>query len=252
MKISNTLFASTVTSTFIALLPSFSSTAFAFAFSSPNASLDNQLTTASSTTFEYEVNTEEAFASSTFPIEPDDLINRAKEVLSKEINLGVGDGGKCLSPDFIFRAQFVEVEKEGYINALKSFNLQDSFDIQPNFFGFSVDPMQTNRVWFFSRSVASHTGAFAGVEATGKVLTLPPQTFHLDFDEDGLIKEVGFYTVDRAQGNTGGLGGAFAYFYGVGKPLPFPEGKPYKASFKYRMIQKIGNIMQKIQKKKKD
>ena len=31
---------------------------------------------------------------------------------------------------------------------------------------------------------------------------------------------IGFYTVDRRQGNTGGLGGAFGYFYGTGNPLP--------------------------------
>ena len=113
-------------------------------------------------------------------------------------------------------------------------------------------PMQTNRVWFYSRTVATHNNEFAGVAPTGNVLTMPPQSFHLDFDDNGLLKEVGFYTVDRAQGNTGGLGGAFAYFYGVGKPLPFPEAKPYKPSFRYRMIQKIGGLMEKLQKKKKD
>lgn len=110
--------------------------------------------------------------------------------------------------------------------------------------------MQTNRVWFYSRSVSTQIDTFQGVEPTDKVLTLPPQCFHLDFNENGLIKEVGFYTVDRAQGNTGGLGGAFAYFYGVGKPLPFPEAKPYKPSFRYRMLQKIGNLAEKLQKKK--
>ena len=201
------------------------------------------------TTFDLEVDTEELFASSTFPIEPDDLIARAKEVLSDNVSLGTKDNGECLAEDFVFRAQFVEVDKEGYLNALGNFKLEDSFDINPNFFGFNVDPMQTNRVWFFSRSIAKHTGTFAGVEATNKELVLPPQTFHLDFDEKGLIKEVGFYTVDRAQGNTGGLGGAFAYFYGVGKPLPFPEARPYKPSFKYRMIQKLGRFLARFQKK---
>ena len=52
------------------------------------------------------------------------------------------------------------------------------------------------------------------------VLTLPPQLLHLDFNNDGKVTEFGFYTVDRRQGNTGGLGGAFGFFYGVGRPLP--------------------------------
>ena len=48
-----------------------------------------------------------------------------------------------------------------------------------------------------------------GKPPTGKELELPPQLFHLDFTEAGLVREIGFYVVDRRQGNTGGLGGAF-------------------------------------------
>lgn len=198
---------------------------------------------------DYEVNSEELFASSTFPIKPDDLIERAKEVLSEKVNIGTADGGVCLADDFTFRAQFVEIKKEGYLNALKNFDLQKSFDIKPNFFGFTVDPMQTNRVWFYSRSVSKQIDTFQNVEPIDKVIKLPPQCFHLDFNEDGLIKEVGFYTADRAQGNTDGLGGAFAYFYAVGKPLPFPEAKPYKPSFRYSMLQKFSKLAEKLQKK---
>merc|ERR1712118_451640 len=54
-----------------------------------------------------------------------------------------------------------------------------------------------------------------------KEIINPPQCMHLDFTADGLVKEFGFYTVDRRQGNTGGLGGAFAFFYGVGRSPPF-------------------------------
>jgi hypothetical protein len=73
-------------------------------------------------------------------------------------------------------------------------------------------------------------------------LTLPPQLFHMDFNEDGLVKEFGFYIVDRIQGNTGALGGAFGYFYGVGKPLPIRECQPFKPSFRFRMLDLIGKI----------
>merc|ERR1719356_250982 len=110
--------------------------------------------------------------------------------------------------------------------------------------------MQTNRVWFYGRSISKQTAPFAGVEPANRVLTLPPQSFHLDFNKDGLVKEVGFYTVDRAQGNTGGLGGAFAYFYGVGRPLPFKEANPYRPSFRYWTIQQFGKFFAMFQKKK--
>jgi hypothetical protein len=140
----------------------------------------------------------------------DDLILRAKQILGPEIALGTKDGGECLADNFEFCAAVVgPLPKEEYLGALGNFRLEDSFDIAQNFFGFHVDPMQTNRVWFMSRQSAKHVNTFQKVEPTGKELVLPPQIFHLDFDEEGKVKEVGFYTADRRQGNTGGLGGAF-------------------------------------------
>ena len=72
---------------------------------------------------------------------------------------------------------------------------------------------------------------------------------HMDFTADGLVKEFGFYTVDRRQGNTGGLGGAFAFFYGVGRALPIPEMRPYKPSKRFRLFQFLGKLQSKFSKK---
>ena len=192
----------------------------------------------------------EAFSKSTFPIKPDDLIARAKEVLGPDIGIGTKDGGECLADDFEFCAAVVgPIPKAAYLDALGSFKLEDSFDIQQNLFGFTVDPMQPNRVWFFDRQTAKHVDTFNGVEATGKELEMPPQLFHVDFNDDGKVKEFGFYTVDRQQGNTGGLGGAFGYFYGVGKPLPIREAQPFKPSFRYRLLTKLGALAKRFQKK---
>jgi hypothetical protein len=186
--------------------------------------------------YKEDVDVDAMLESSSFPIRPAELIVLAKQVMI-EHGVGTLDGGACLADDFVFRAQFVEVDKAGFIDALGSFKLADSFDIKQQFFGWTVDPLQPNRVWVFNRQEARHTNAFFGVKPTGKLLVLPPQSFHVDFTEAGKVKEFGFYTVDRAQGNTGGLGGAFAYFYGVGRPLPFPEGKPYKLSWQRRILE---------------
>ncbi len=194
-----------------------------------------------------EVDVSAAYGASTFPIAPDDLILRAKQVMGPDISVGTKDDGACLADDFVFCAAVVgPIPRDEYLDALDTFKLEESFDIDPNYFGWTVDPLQTNRVWFMGRSIAKHTGTFVGVEATGKELIMPPQQFHLDFNEEGLVKEIGFYTVDRQQGNTGGLGGAFGYFYGVGKPLPIPEAKPYKPSFRFRTFQLIGAIGKKL------
>ena len=198
-----------------------------------------------------EVNTQLQYAKSTFPIAADALLNRAKEVLSPQIEIGTKDDGKCLADDFEFVAAVVgPIGKQEYLDALGSFKLTDSFDIEQNFFGFTVDPLQTNRVWFFSRQVAKHIAPFMGAQPTDKELRLPPQLLHMDFNDEGLVKEFGFYTVDRRQGNTGGLGGAFGYFYGVGKPLPIRECQPYKPSFRFRMLNMLGSLGKKLSKKK--
>ena len=43
-------------------------------------------------------------------------------------------------------------------------------------------------------------------------------------------------------GNTGGLGGLFGILHGVGYTLPFPEGKPFKLSWQFRMFALIGQV----------
>lgn len=199
------------------------------------------------------VKEEEMLAQSTFPIPPEKLIERAKEVLSPSVGLGTKDGGECLAEDFEFCAAVVgPIGREEYLGALGTFKLEDAFDITTNHFGMSVDPLQPNRVWFFNRVKGIHTGTFMGAEPTGKEIVYPPQVQHLDFNEDGKIKEYGFYTADRRQGNTGGLGGAFGFMYGVGKPLPIPECQPYKRSFRFRMLNWIGRLGQKLSSKKED
>jgi len=220
--------------------------------STPNPTVDkvkdtNENTALIMPTLVGELDEEALFAASTFPISPMDLIARAKEVLNPGIKLGTEDGGDCLADDFEFVAAVVgPIGKKEYIEALQSFRLEDNFDITPNFYGFLVDPMQTNRVWFFNRQEALQKETFAGAQPTGEKLILPPQTYHIDFNEQGMMKEFGFYTTDRRYGNTGGLGGAFGYFYGVGKPLPIPECQPYKQSKRFRLLNFLGRVGKKF------
>jgi hypothetical protein len=93
-----------------------------------------------------EVYAAKAFAESSFPIGPDELIQTAKEILGLDIGLGTGDDGDCLADNFQFCASVVgPLRKEEYLKALGTFKLADSFDIESNFFGFTVSPVQPNR-----------------------------------------------------------------------------------------------------------
>ena len=55
--------------------------------------------------------------------------------------------------------------------------------------------------------------------------------------------------MDREVGNTGGLGGLYGIMYAIGKPLPFPEARPWKMSRRYRAFQGIGNFVNRLQAK---
>jgi hypothetical protein len=200
--------------------------------------------------YEGDLDTDMLYVQSKFPINPFDLVKMAKDVVCNK-GIGLKDDGECLADDFVFRAAFVETPKDEFFQALKSFKLEDSFDLKQQYFGWTVDPLQTNRVYFFNRQEATFVKDFMGAKADNKHLILPPQCYHVDFNDDGKVTEFGFYVVDRAQGNTGGLGGAFAFFYGVGRPLPFPEGKPYKMSLRRRLFTALTRLLSKFSKKKK-
>ncbi len=179
---------------------------------------------------------------STYPFSEQELITRAKEIIAKDVNFGVADGGECLADNFKFIAAAVgPLNKKDYLSAtVFSLDLLDqAMELSETFFGFHGDPEYPNRVWFMTRQQATHSkGPFAGAKPSGETLLLPPQTMHLDFDENLKVTEYGLYTVDRNQGNTGGLGGLLGYFYGVGRPLPYPEGQPYKMSWQMWLINK--------------
>jgi hypothetical protein len=201
-----------------------------------------------------EIDTAQAFAASSFPISPNDLIQRAKQVLAPNNLIGTKDGGECLADNFQFCAAVVgPISKAEYVNALGTFRLEESFDIHQNLFGFMVSPVQPNRVYWFSHANATMIADFAGAKVGNiqEPLVFPPQCFHLDFDAAGKVTEFGFYTVDRQYGNTGGLGGAFGFFYGVGKPLPIREARPFQPSFKFRLLQWMGKLGEKLKGNKK-
>eukprot|EP00444_Apocalathium_aciculiferum_P010241 CAMPEP_0183386408 /NCGR_PEP_ID=MMETSP0370-20130417/2304_1 /TAXON_ID=268820 /ORGANISM="Peridinium aciculiferum, Strain PAER-2" /LENGTH=306 /DNA_ID=CAMNT_0025564709 /DNA_START=74 /DNA_END=994 /DNA_ORIENTATION=- len=188
-------------------------------------------------------------AKSDFAIKPADLIIVCKEVLGRGV--GVMPGGESdLASDFEFCAPFVgPIGKAQYLQALGTFKIPDAFpDSNPNYHFFRVDPFEPERVWFQTRKTGTNTGEFMKKPPTGKALVFPPEAYSIRFNEQGKVKEftVG-YPMDRRVGNTGGLGGAFGYFYGVGNPLPIPECKPYKMSWQFGFLNWIARTTRRFQ-----
>mmetsp|Transcript_42948 Transcript_42948/g.86833 ORF Transcript_42948/g.86833 Transcript_42948/m.86833 type:complete len:236 (-) Transcript_42948:237-944(-) len=185
---------------------------------------------------------EAALAQSTFAIAPPALIELCKEALRK--GAGVEDPS-ILAEDLEFCAPVVgPLGKEEYVKALKNFDLLAAFpDMDNRFHNIHVDPFELDRVWWSTRAVATHTGPLLGKPPSGVKLELPPQTNSFKFNTSGKIVEITVgYVLNRRSGNTGGLGGAFGYFYGVGQPLPIPECQPYKKSLRFQLLGLLGKL----------
>jgi hypothetical protein len=188
-----------------------------------------------------------------FPISPDGLISMAKYALTKDFGV-LEPGYKLWSDEFEFCAPYVgPLTKEKFLEAANGFQIYDAFsDFDNRYFNFNCDPIEPGRVWFMTRLSATNDGIglFGRKEPTNKSVILPPQMYSFLFDEKGLIRELTVgYPVDRRQGNTGGLGGMFGVFYGIGQALPFPEGKPYQLSRRFRLFNKLGDFMSRFTKK---
>ena len=58
--------------------------------------------------------------------------------------------------------------------------------------------------------------------------------------------------MDRASGNSGGLGGLFGFLWFVGKAPPAPEYQPYKRSWQFTLLSKLGPLLTKQQEKQQE
>mmetsp|Transcript_52668 Transcript_52668/g.113814 ORF Transcript_52668/g.113814 Transcript_52668/m.113814 type:complete len:291 (-) Transcript_52668:38-910(-) len=197
-----------------------------------------------------ELDVEATLKHSTFPIKPTELLRKAKEVLASEFGTAEGCDRSCLAEDFQFVAPIVgPLSKSEFLRAFGSFKIKEAIpDLKDNSW-FQVDPLEPNRVWFFSRATGTHTGTLnfgAPIAATGKSIQMPPQAQSMLFNEQGqcYTLTVG-YCMDKRIGNAEGLGGVFGILKAVGKPLPFPEAQQlYTPSLRFEAFEHVGKAME--------
>ncbi len=197
--------------------------------------------------YKWEMESNAMLAKSTFKIKPSALIQRAKEVIDKDI-LDADD----LAEDFVFQFPVVgPLSKAEYLKAVGGFQIKTMFpDMNPGIHNFHVDPLQPNRVWYTVVLTATNSGDGPFGPPTNTRVDCPPQVNSLAFNEEGkVIKYTGGYVTDKDIGNTGGMGGLFGLLYAIGKPFPFPEAKPYTRSWQFRLFNFVGSIAQKFAKK---
>lgn len=132
------------------------------------------------------LDTSAMIARSDFPVRPERLIERAKEVIAADF--GVKDSD-VLAEDFQFIFPIIgPYKKSEFLRRVSTFNLNEVFPNHKNgmYFSFFVDPYEHNRVWFMSALTCFHSGQSTTLfgDPTGKIVCCPPQMCSLVFNKD--------------------------------------------------------------------
>jgi len=198
----------------------------------------------------YVVDEAAAMQRSTFPVDPAELVKSAKVFLAYEQGVSAP---QLLAEDFQFKGPVVgPLDKEEYLAAVGSFDLASAFpDATPEWHHFRVDPFEPNRVWMTARGKGTNSGRASDsplfAEPTGLSYVSPPQACSVTFNDKGQVRQYTIgHVMDRSVGNTGGLGGIYGILYAIGRPLPFPEARPWKMSRRYWLFQKAGRLLQRL------
>jgi len=161
--------------------------------------------------------------------DPDQLIPLAHEYVYEKSGFYSPPDEDIYSVEFVFRGPYIgPLNKADYLSTMNTFRIYEALpDIDPNAFGYSIDPKNPRRVWFIVRNTGTFTGSLdlgiTKINGEGQRLDGAPETFSITFDEDRRIKylTVG-YVADRFEGNTGGTGAAVGIFNAAGIPFPSP------------------------------
>mmetsp|Transcript_6493 Transcript_6493/g.8977 ORF Transcript_6493/g.8977 Transcript_6493/m.8977 type:complete len:473 (+) Transcript_6493:202-1620(+) len=184
------------------------------------------------------------------------MIAKAEELLKALLEGDQQELQEQLSEDFEFVGPVVgPLNKKEFIRAYTGFKVKEALpDLKENIFGWQVDPMEPNRVWWFTRSIGTHTGQFGGsIAPTWVRVEWPPQVNSMCFDTDGNVCRLTLgYAVDRKMGNTGGLGAVFGLLNAIGSPLPFREAQPWRPSSKFLFYTKVMPQFRDLLKKGRD
>eukprot|EP00892_Ulva_mutabilis_P010452 jgi/Ulvmu1/777/UM010_0151.1 len=148
----------------------------------------------------------QAVSPETATISEEELIELTKKFVAAGIG---GTDERNLSDDMIFRGPVVgPLTKDQYVAALSSFQVEEAFpDIQTNAFGYSIDPQDPYRVWFFTQTTGTHTGnfSFAGntIPPTGGKIQNGTEANSIIWTPDRKVKYISVgYCVDRINSNT--------------------------------------------------
>jgi len=153
-----------------------------------------------------------------------------------------------MADDFIFRGPVIgPLNKKDYIEVLDYFGMHKAFpDLDNNCFGFSIDPDDPLRVWFFMRATGTYQKPLGGPVGTilqpeGQKYRGSTESWSLTLNEDLKVRLINAgYVADRfdPSATTDGRGLSFGILSSLGLPLPSSSGDP-----RLRLVQGITSLL---------
>lgn len=176
------------------------------------------------------------------------LIEKTKDIVYNKSGFYSNYDADVFSEDFVFRGPVIgPLNKKDYLEVMDFFNIYKCIpDINPNAFGFTVDPKDSNRVWFMVRNTGTFTGQaflpdFVNYKPNGKEIVGPVETFSIIYDDEQRMKYLSVgYVADRTEGNTRGKGAAVGILNAIG--FPFPSSIPLQRFVQWFGADVIGTV----------
>jgi len=137
--------------------------------------------------------------------------------------------------DYVFRGSIIgPITAKDVKETQKGFNIFDSYpDLKIEKFGFTIDPENPYRCYFFERWQGTNTGPLEvgplKLPATNKFAKMPTHIMSVNWNPEGKIIYVCLSSpLDRFEGNTKGQGAVFGLLNtgGVNTPISSP-GNPF-------------------------
>ena len=151
------------------------------------------------------------------------------------------------SAELVLRGPVIgPLAKPNLVDTLSAVSPNDSFtDLEPNAFGFCVDPVEKHRVWWMVRprgvfSKPYQHPVMGEIAPTGARMIAPPQSQSARWDEEGKIEYLSVgYVTDRFTGDTtGGMGAVFGMMKHMGVDIDGSVG-----SLSMRVVQRLGSVL---------
>ena len=163
-----------------------------------------------------------------------DVLEQTKEYVAASEAAG-GLATDYHANDYMFRGSIVgPITGKDVAETQADFNLLGAYpDIDRGIFGYTLDPQNPYRCFFFERWTGTCTGsiqvgALITLPPTGKRIETPIHVSSIVWNPEGkVVYESISPPVDRFEGNTKGSGAVFGLLSGAGLALPGEIGSPF-------------------------